>query len=177
MAPVAAVAAAQSLPDSQLEMFIRNTPFPVQCGEAQMASAQMRVKSTTDPATLHKMTQAYVACAKTPYAANNGALFNSAIFAATAASLLAARHQTGAAALADAQNALKGASLIQGYSRGTTPHGGAQASQNTPSMLLTNAGRMGNDAKAIIASLQGTTAGAPAVAFPATPVPGQGSGH
>ena len=138
----------------------------------------MRVKPTTDPAALHKMIAAFIKCAKSPYAANNGGLFNVAVFAGTAASLLAARHETGAAALADAQNALKGANLIEGYTRGTTAANRKAPNQNTPSMLLTNAGRMATDARALIATLQPTVS-APAAApvqFPATPVPGAGVG-
>lgn len=169
-----AAAAGPNLSDGELQMFVWQSAFPVQCGSAQSSVREMRVDPTTDPTALHAMAQTFIACADTPYAANAGALFNASVFAGAAASLLAARHETGAAALGDAENALKGAQLIAGYTRGTNAHPGSSKDAYVPSMLVTDAGRIGTDAQAVIAALGGTGAGRVPVTFPATPAPGAG---
>jgi hypothetical protein len=179
--PVAA-AAAPKLSDAELQRFVYQSGFPPTCGSAKLAVNDMRVKPTTDPASLHAKIAAFIACAKSPYAANDGPLFNRSIFAAGAASLLAARHGAGAVALGDARNAQHAADLITGYTRGLTP---AQRSVGVnkfePSPLITDANRIGADATALIATLAGggmpaTTAVPGVPAFPATPVPGHGPG-
>jgi hypothetical protein len=124
------------------------------------------------------MIATFVECARGPWAASNGGLFNSAVFAASSASLLAARYETGSAAFSDAQNAAHGADLIVNYQHGLRPGQSANmVNKYAPSAYLTDAGRIKRDATALIASLPPSAHHAAAAsdvpAFPATPSPGR----
>jgi hypothetical protein len=176
--PIGALGASQKISDGELQRFIVNLRFPGTCGAASQSVNAMRSKPTSDPARLHPMIATFVECARGPWTSTNGSLFNMAVFAASSASLLAARYETGTAAFSDAQNAAHGADLIVNYQHGLRPGQSANnVNQYAPSVYLTDAGRIKRDAAALLATLPPSAhhaaAGTGVPAFPATPAPGR----
>ena len=149
-----AVSAPQSVTTEELQRYIYQASYPTWCGAANQAAMEMRVKPTTDPKTLHGVMKANITeCANTPYAQQRPALWNTAVFGAAAAALLAARHEPAAAAIQDATHAKNWSADIVKFTHTPGPaHGGP--SGNTPSMYRTNAGRINSDATALLAGLQ-----------------------
>jgi hypothetical protein len=164
LAVAAGMSAQQSVTTGELQRYIYQANYPTWCGAAGQAAREMRVKPTTDPKALHGVMKANIPqCANTPYAQQHPALWNTAVFAAAAAALLAARHEPAAEALRDATHAQNWSDDIVKYMRQPTGAAG------TPSMYRTNAGRIHSDAVALIASLKTEAAGAsaPSDALPA----------
>jgi hypothetical protein len=177
-AGVSTASATQRISDGELQRFIYQSRFPVQCGDAGISVTKMRLSPTTTPATLHGMIRTFVDCAKGPWSKNDGALFNKSVFAGAAAALLAARHEHGVAATVDAHNAIQGAHLITSYQHGVAP---GRPSRGTnpyaPSPLITDANRIKSDAQALLATLPPLpkTYNRETPDFPATPSPGRGT--
>jgi hypothetical protein len=178
---ITAANAMQQIPDGELQRFVYQTRFPVQCGDAGIAVSKMRQSPTTSPPTLHGMIRTFVDCAKGPWSKSNGALFNTSVFAASAAALLAARHEHGLAATVDAHNALHGAKLITAYQSGTRPGLPSRTTNPyAPSPYITDANRIKTDAQELLAGLPPlpNSYKKPPDAtpdFPATPAPGRGN--
>jgi hypothetical protein len=168
------ISAPQSVTTEELQRYIYQANYPTWCGAAGLAAREMRVKPTTDPKTLHGVMKANIAqCANTTYAQQHAALWNTAVFGAAAAALLAARHEPPAQALRDATQAKSWSADIVKF---THQPGAANMGPgtNTPSMYRTNAGRIHTDAVALINAIKASTSGgstpagtAPAHAAPA----------
>jgi hypothetical protein len=155
-----AVSAPQSVTTQELQRYIYQANYPTWCGAASQAAREMRVKPTTDPKTLHGVMKANITeCANTPYAQQRPALWNTAVFGAAAAALLAARHESAAAAIQDATHAKNWSADIVKFTHSPGPGNGGPSS-NTPSMYRTNAGRIHNDANALLEALQKAGSGA-----------------
>ncbi|MBV8600929.1 MAG: hypothetical protein JO359_05110 [Candidatus Eremiobacteraeota bacterium] len=163
LAPCAARADAPT--NDELYRYAYSITYPMQCYDASNAVAKLRTKPAyqNDVKQLHAARKAFVACANSDWAKTHPVLMNSSLYSAAAVSLLAARQETGAAATKDAQFTLDATNALLGYTRGPSNYGSIK-NQNTPSMLTTNAQRMHDAAKTIIA--QG---GAPSAATAAAP--------
>src|SRR5271165_1199579 len=155
-----AMMASQKVPNDEVLRWVYQVPFPVACGAAQRVAAGLRVKPTTDVATMHNAIKEYVACAKSPTGQHVAGLANGAFFGAAAAALLAARQETGQAAATDAFFARDVSQDLINYNR--TPMG-----SSNPSVVRTNASRINADAVALIGVL-GTSA---PVTHPIPPAP------
>jgi hypothetical protein len=148
----------QKVPTGELQQYIWQARYPGFCMAAQTAARDFRAKPVTDPDTMHAIMKANIPeCANTNYGQNNLPVFTTAIFAAAAAALIAARHEPASAAIADATHARNWGHDLAIMTRDN--------GQGTPSMYRTNAGRINTDAIALLAAING---GAPAAdAFPA----------
>lgn len=146
--------ASENVSDGELQRFVFQSHVPIQCGDAAVSVNRMRSNPTTDPAMLHAMIRAFVDCAKSPWSTNDGPLFNTAMFAASSASLLAARHEDGLAASVDARNVVRGTQVISDYERGVDPGRSARrVNQFAPSPYITDANRIESDGKALVVAL------------------------
>lgn len=155
-----AVSAPQSVTTQELQRYIYQASYPTWCGAASQAAMEMRVKPTTDPKTLHGVMKANISeCANTPYAQQRPALWNTAVFGAAAAALLAARHEPPAAAIQDATHAKNWSADLVKFTHSPGP-GNGRPTTNTPSMYRTEAGRMHDDAVALLSALQKSASGA-----------------
>lgn len=161
--------APQGVTDVELQRFIYQMTFPSWCGAAFQAAQDMRVHPTTDPQKLHAVMKADIDhCANTSWVQQRPAVWNTAVFSAASAALLAARYEPAAAALPDAASARDWSSIIAGFTH--QPGAGRPGpGMNMPSMYRTNAGRINQDSIALISALQsaGGASGAPSTA--ATP--------
>jgi len=170
--PVSALAATgasvpQSVPTAELQRYIYQANYPNWCGAAGQAVREMRVKPSTDPKVMHGIMKANITeCANTPYAQQHAAVWNTAVFGAAAAALIAARHETGAAAIQDATHAKNWSEDIVKFTH-QPGAGSGGPSQYTPSMYRTNANRMHGDAVALLAALKSSSSGATPDALPA----------
>jgi hypothetical protein len=144
-------AAPQGVTGGELQRYIYQAQFPSWCGDAGMVAREFRVKPSTDPKTLHNVMKTYIACANGSYAQNHPALWNTAIFGAAAAALLAARHEGSQTALRDATYAANWSQDIVNFTH-QPGAGNPGPGSNTPSMYRTNADRMHKDATALIAA-------------------------
>jgi hypothetical protein len=154
---VAAAGTSQSISEGELARMATTGSYPIGCQEAALASRGLRAKPTTDPATLHGAVKAYRACAIGPYGAGSSALRNQANFNASAALLLAARHELNVTATSDAQAAGALAQAIVAYRRPDNPR--TPGLNDDPSIYRTDAGRIARDAAALPATLaEGTHA-------------------
>jgi hypothetical protein len=147
---VAAAGTSQSISEGELQRMVTTGRYPIGCQDATLASKGLRAKPTTDPATLHGAVKAFRACATGPYGAGSSALRNQANFNASAALLLAARHEADAAAMTDAQNARTLAQAIVEYRRPDNLR--TPGLNNDPSAYRTDAGRIARDAAALLAT-------------------------
>lgn len=154
----------QSVTTVELQRYIYAPAYPTWCGASGQAARDMRVNPTTDPVRLHAVMQANIEkCANTSFAKQNPPLWNTAVFAAAAAALLAARNEPAAQALQDATHAKNWSSDIAGFTH--QPGAGRPGpGSNLPSMYRTNAGRITTDAVALISAL--TASGPSATASP-----------
>jgi hypothetical protein len=148
----------QKVPTAELQRYIYQARYPGFCLSADTAARNMRAKPSTDPAAMHAIMTANIPeCANTNFAQSNLPTFTTAIFGAAAAALIAARHEAGPAAIADATHARNwGADLA----KMTRDNG-----EGTPSMYRTDAGRISRDAIALLAAIEAVPAAADA--FPA----------
>ena len=146
----------QELTNGELQRFIYQPNYPTVCGAAAQAAREMRVKPTTEPAFLHRVMKANITeCAATQWAEQHPPLWNTAVFGAAAAALLASRHEPPGEALRDARHAKDWAEDLMGYVH--QPGAGMPGpGKNIPSMYRTDAGRIHRDALAIISSIQGS---------------------
>ena len=141
-------AATQHVSDGELQRFLWQVRFPSGCGDATVTAKTLRARPTTDPATLRAAAATYRACATGPYGVGSNPLANEANFASSAASLLAARHASPAAARADASAARDVSKIVVDYRRPSGPRGpnrGVDLSQ-----FITDAGRINRDAVALL---------------------------
>jgi hypothetical protein len=153
------ISAPHGVSNEELQRFIYAPNYPNWCGASGQAAREMRVNPTTDPKTLHGIMRANIVdCANSSYAQSHQALWNTAVFGAAAAALLAARHEPPAPALRDATHAKNwGADLVKfTYQRGTYRASGQ------PSQYRTDAGRINRDAIALINAIVAHYSGAPA---------------
>jgi len=156
-AAVAPISAPQQVATGELQRYIYAPSYPNWCMAAGEAARKMRVKPTTDPNTMHAIMNANVLqCANTPYARQHATLWNTAIFAASAAALIAARHEPPSQAFQDATHAKNWSATIAGFTRADA--GASGLNSGTPSMYRTNAGRINSDAIALLAAIQAATA-------------------
>ena len=164
LAPTVALASAPPTND-ELYRYAYSITYPMQCYDASQAVAKLRTNPAyqNDVKELHAARKGFMECANTRWAMTHSALYNGALYSAAAVSLLAARQETGKAAVKDATIAREATDQILAYTRGPS-NAGSIKNQNTPSMLTTNAQRMHDSAKTIIA--QG---GAPSAATAAAP--------
>lgn len=140
----------QDVTTVELQRYIYQASYPTWCGSSQQAAAQMRVKPSTDPVFLHSVMKANITqCANTPYAQNHAALWNTAVFSAAAAALLASRNEPLPQAMVDAKHARNWSSDIAGFVHTTGP-GVPGNGPNIGSVYRTNAGRIQSDADALI---------------------------
>jgi hypothetical protein len=153
-----AVSAPQSVKNSELQRYIYAPNYPTWCGAAHQAAMAMRVKPTTDPKTLHGVMKANIAeCANTSYAKQHPQLWNTAVFAGAAAALLAARHEPPAHAVQDATHAKNWSADLINFTH--SPGAGRPGpGNNLPSSYRTDAGRINNDAVALLNALQAASA-------------------
>lgn len=155
LAVIPAAAAAQTstpqdVTTGELQRYIYQASYPTWCGSSQQAAAQMRVKPTTDPAFLHSVMKANITqCANTSYAQNHAALWNTAVFSAASAALLAARHEPMPQAMVDAKHARNWSTDLAGFVHTTGP-GVPGNGPNVGSVYRTNATRIQSDADALI---------------------------
>jgi hypothetical protein len=160
------VSAPQQVTIGELQRYIYAPSYPTWCYQAGEAARKMRVKPSTDPATMHAIMSANILnCANTTYAQQHASLWNTAVFAASAAALIAARNEPPAQAYQDATHAKNWSADIAGFTRADAGASGLNSS--TPSMYRTNAGRINTDAVALLAAIQTAAASAP----PSTPAP------
>jgi hypothetical protein len=162
---VTAYQATQNVTDVELQRYIYEMTFPSWCGDATVAAHDMRVNATTDPQKLHAVMKADIDhCANTSWVQERPAVWNTAVFSAASAALLAARYEPPAAALPDAASARDWSAIIAGFTH--QPGAGRPGpGMNMPSMYRTNAGRINKDAIALISAIQSsaaTPAGSPA---------------
>ena len=168
----AIVTAPQSVTTKELQRYIYAPNYPVWCNTAGQAAREMRVKPTTDPKTMHGIMRANIVdCAGAPYAQQHPALWNTAVFAASAAALIAARHEAPAQAFQDATHAKNWSADIAGFTYADAGASGLNSS--TPSMYRTNAGRINGDAVALLNAIQGQV---PQLASPADSLPAHAKG-
>lgn len=159
MFAVASPALAQTthVPNGELYRFTYSGTYPMGCYDASTATAKLRTKNSEhDPDALVAAAKAFIACANGPYGERAAALYNQAMFSAAAATLLAARQQTGKAAHDNAVFARDATTGILGFKRGPASNG-MLTNPNTPSMLSTNALRMHNDAVTLLHNLKGAS--------------------
>ena len=160
-AAAALAAAPQDVSDGELQRFIYMAAYPIQCGAAGDAARDMRVNTTTDPVKLHAVMQANIdQCANTQWVQQRPAVWNTAVFSAASAALLAARHEDPGQALSDATNAQQWSAVIAGFTRQSGP-GRPGPGMDMPSMYRTNAGRIYRDATSLIGTLQSPAATPP----------------
>jgi hypothetical protein len=149
----------QSVPTTELQRYIYQAKYPIWCGNATMTANQMRAKPSTDPKFMHEVMKANIAeCANTQFAQQNPAVWNTAVFAAAAAALIAARHEEPPQSIRDATHAKKWSKVLVNFVHqpgAAVPGPG----NNIPSMYRTDAGRMHNDAVALLGSLQTASTG------------------
>ena len=144
--------ATQQVPTGELQRYIYQAQYPQYCLAANQAARDMRAKSSTDPATMHAIMKANIPeCANLQQAQNNLPVFTTAVFAAAAAALIAARHEPPAQAVTDATHARNWGNDLAKLTRNTQ--------YGTPSMYRTNAGRIATDATALLAALNAAPAG------------------
>jgi hypothetical protein len=155
---VNAVSAPQSVTTDELQRYIYQADYPTWCGQSGQLARDLRAKPTTDPKTMHAIMKANIAeCANTSYAQSHPALWTTAVFGAASAALLAARHETGAQAMKDAEHAKKWSSDLVNFVHQPGPAMmGRPGANTTPSMYRTNAGRINRDAEALITALKST---------------------
>jgi hypothetical protein len=158
---VNAVSAPQSVTTDELQRFIYQANYPTWCGQSGQLARELRVKPTTDPKTMHAIMKANITeCANTSYAQSHPTLWTTAVFGAASAALLAARHETGAQALKDANHAKTWSGDLVGFVHQPGPaRMGAPGAGTTPSMYRTNAGRINRDAIALIDALKSSASG------------------
>jgi hypothetical protein len=142
--------AQQGVTTGELQRFIYAPTFPMVCGDAAQVAAQMRVHPASDPKTMHHVMKVYTACTKTRAAGSNSALWNTALFGAAAAALLAARHEPLPDSLTDAGYAKSWSEALVKFERGYN--------SNQPSYYRTGADRMHTDAVALIAAIKAAPA-------------------
>lgn len=149
----------QGVTNTELQRYIYTPNYPTWCGAAGEAAREMRVKPTTDPKTLHAVMKANITqCADTSWVQQRPAVWNTAVFSAAAAALLAARHEQPAHALRDATLAKNWTQDLVNFTHqpnASMPGPG----MNLPSQYRTNAGRMNRDAVALISAVQASSAG------------------
>ncbi len=154
-------AATQSVTTGELQRYIYQANYPTWCSAAGDAARHMRANPTTDPARLHAVMNANIdQCANQPAGQRSAPLWNTAVFGAAAAALLAARHEPLPASLRDAKYAQKWSAMIADYQH--QPGATSGPGSYNPSMYRTNAGRINRDAVALIAALQAPAAPSPA---------------
>jgi len=158
---VATVTAPHNVSTEELQRFIYRNTYPNWCGAAGMAAREMRVKPSTDPSVMHGIMRANINdCANQTYAQQHPGLWNTAVFAASAAALIAARHEAPAAALRDATHAKNWSADIVAYTRQQNTY----RQSGSPSPYRTDAGRINRDATTLIGAIQTAMANAPAAA-------------
>jgi hypothetical protein len=144
----------QGVTNTELQRYIYAPNYPTWCGAAGMAAREMRVKPTTDPKVLHGVMKANIAeCANTSWVQQHPSVWNTAVFSASAAALLAARHEQPAHALRDATLAKNWSADLVSF---THQPGAGQPGpgRNLPSAYRTNAGRINSDATTLIGAIQ-----------------------
>lgn len=159
----------QQVSNGELLRFTYNRFFPIECGDASQAAADLRSKPKSDAATMHNMMHVYYGCANSVFGKKHPSVYNNAMFGFAAAALLAARHEGPPLQLKDANYAREVSNNLVNFTwqAGAGMYGSVQIGNGeTPSMLRTNAGRIHTDAKALIAALNAQPA-APA----ASPAP------
>ncbi len=155
---VNSVSAPQSVTTDELQRFIYQADYPTWCGQSGQLARELRAKPTTDPKTMHAIMKANISeCANTSFGQSHPALWTTAVFGAASAALLAARHETGAQALKDADHAKKWSNDLVNFVHTPGPGMMGRPGANTqPSAYRTNAGRINRDADALIAALKGS---------------------
>jgi hypothetical protein len=157
---LATLGAAQLITDGELQKVMWSASFPNVCGDVRLAVNGMRSKPTTNPAALHQFIAVVTKCGTGSFAAHYEGLYNLSVYTASAAALLAARHEGAKAATGDAQFAVDAANIILGVGRG---RGG-----DVQSPYAGTAQRIKTDAHSLLASLSATApAPAPAASAPA----------
>ncbi|HMD01998.1 MAG TPA: hypothetical protein VKG44_03430 [Candidatus Baltobacteraceae bacterium] len=154
-----AISASQNVPTDELLRWVYQGQFPPECGAAQQVAANLRVKPTTDPGTMHKAMMEDIACGNSSFGQLHDGLATRALFGAAAAALLAARGEPMPAAARDAYFARDASRALVDYNRDVI------GPADSPSVNRTNAGRLNADAIALLAALRADGAA------PASPIP------
>lgn len=137
--------AKQGISNGELLRFIYTARYPLGCVDADAAARALRQNPTSDVATLHHIMAVDLACARGPYGLHSRELANGAITSASAAALLAARHESGADALRDARAARAGSKRVVDDRKDY---------HFQPSIFTEMAGRINRDANALLEAMR-----------------------